>query len=67
MTCSFDLPPAVAALVRQGMELGHANDHVFSLHNSKQSGGAVGSLTGEKEREREREREEEERGGERKM
>jgi inosine/xanthosine triphosphatase len=42
---SFALPPEVQALVRSGMELGHANDKVFSEHNSKQAGGAVGSLT----------------------
>ncbi|WP_242917697.1 inosine/xanthosine triphosphatase [Pontibacter liquoris] len=42
---TFFLPPAVAGLVAQGMELGHANDKVFSRHNSKQQGGAIGSLT----------------------
>jgi inosine/xanthosine triphosphatase len=45
-TCTFDTPPLMATLVKGGMELGHANDKVFSLHNSKQHGGAVGSLTG---------------------
>lgn len=29
----------------QGIELGHANDQVFAEHNSKQKGGALGSLT----------------------
>ena len=28
-TGAFNLPPAVTALVRSGMELGHANDRVF--------------------------------------
>eukprot|EP00048_Salpingoeca_helianthica_P002928 m.62306 g.62306 ORF g.62306 m.62306 type:complete len:192 (-) comp12395_c0_seq1:82-657(-) len=45
-TCTFDTPPLMSALVAGGMELGHANDKVFSLRNSKQQGGAVGSLTG---------------------
>ena len=43
---TFALPPRVQQLVLSGMELGHANDLVFEEHNSKQSGGAVGSLTG---------------------
>lgn len=43
---SFALPPEVKRLVESGMELGHANDAVFKEHNSKQQGGAVGSLTG---------------------
>ena len=42
---SFALPPKVKQLVESGVELGHANDEVFSEHNSKQMGGAVGSLT----------------------
>ena len=44
---SFALPPEVKRLVTDGMELGHANDKVFHKDNSKQSGGAVGSLTGD--------------------
>eukprot|EP00043_Microstomoeca_roanoka_P017639 m.184928 g.184928 ORF g.184928 m.184928 type:complete len:228 (-) comp16677_c3_seq2:489-1172(-) len=44
-TGMFFLPPEVAALVKDGMELGHANDRVFAQHNSKQKGGAVGLLT----------------------
>ncbi|HLT08686.1 MAG TPA: inosine/xanthosine triphosphatase [Cyclobacteriaceae bacterium] len=44
-TASFFLPPAVAQLVNQGIELGVANDQVFQEENSKQQGGAVGSLT----------------------
>ena len=43
---SFALPPRVKQIVDSGIELGHANDQVFREHNSKQSGGAVGSLTG---------------------
>ena len=42
---SFALPPRVKQLVESGIELGHANDQVFKETNSKQSGGAVGSLT----------------------
>ncbi len=44
-TASFFLPPEVAKLVHQGMELGHADDLVFSKSNSKQQNGAVGLLT----------------------
>ncbi len=43
---SFALPPRVKELVESGVELGFANDEVFKEHNSKQQGGAVGSLTG---------------------
>ena len=42
----FPLPPEVQRLVESGLELGHANDQVFQQHNSKQAGGAIGSLTG---------------------
>lgn len=44
-TATFELPPEVAALVRQGVELGHADDQVFGRSNSKQTNGAVGLLT----------------------
>ncbi|WP_420316975.1 inosine/xanthosine triphosphatase [Ekhidna sp.] len=44
-TSTFYLPPKVRELVLQGVELGHANDQVFEEHNSKQKGGAVGSLS----------------------
>jgi inosine/xanthosine triphosphatase len=44
-TTSLQLPPAVKALVDQGMELGDANDKVFSTINSKHQGGAFGLLT----------------------
>jgi len=44
-TASFEIPPAVADLVRRGVELGHADDQVFGRTNSKQGNGAVGLLT----------------------
>jgi len=44
-TVTLPLPPAVKALVDQGMELGDANDRVFSTVNSKHQGGAFGLLT----------------------
>jgi inosine/xanthosine triphosphatase len=44
-TACFPLPPQVAALVREGRELGEADDIVFGQTNSKQQGGAVGLLT----------------------
>ncbi len=45
-TPSLPLPPEVKALVDEGLELGEANDRVFSTLNSKQGGGAFGLLTG---------------------
>lgn len=44
-TAAFALPAAVADLVREGIELGEADDRVFGHKNSKQQGGAVGILT----------------------
>mgnify|MGYP002527207021 FL=1 len=44
-TVTLPLPPAVKALVDEGMELGDANDRIFSTVNSKQKGGAFGLLT----------------------
>ncbi len=44
-TGMFLLPDEVAALVRGGMELGHADDAVFGRANSKQGDGSVGLLT----------------------
>jgi inosine/xanthosine triphosphatase len=41
----ISLPDRVAALVRGGMELGHAMDTVAGMHNVKQGPGAVGILT----------------------
>jgi len=46
-SATFDLPPALADLVRQGVELGEADDRLFGRHNSKQQNGAVGLLTGD--------------------
>ena len=45
-TGAFILPEKVANLVRQGKELGEADDIVFNRQNSKQEIGAVGLLTG---------------------
>lgn len=42
---AMPLPPAVAALVRDGVELGHAMDAVSGEHNTKHGAGAVGLLT----------------------
>lgn len=44
-TVTLPLPPAVQRLVADGLELGEANDRVFSTLNSKQGGGAFGLLT----------------------
>lgn len=44
-TASFQLPPAIADLVRSGLELGTAIDQTFDRVNSKQGSGAVGMLT----------------------
>ena len=42
---AMPLPPAVARLVRQGMELGHAMDAVSGGTDTKTNAGAVGILT----------------------
>ena len=42
---TLPLPPEVQRLVSEGLELGEANDRVFSTLNSKQGGGAFGLLT----------------------
>lgn len=42
---AMPLPPTVAALVRGGMELGHAMDAVTGSHDVKRGAGAVGILT----------------------
>ena len=44
-SATLPLPPAIKELVDKGMELGDANDRVFSTDNSKQGGGAYGLLT----------------------
>jgi inosine/xanthosine triphosphatase len=41
----FFLPENVADLVRQGVELGEADDRIFSRNNSKHGNGAIGLLT----------------------
>lgn len=43
----FFLPNILADMVRQGMELGAADDQLFLRNNSKQKNGAVGLLTGD--------------------
>jgi inosine/xanthosine triphosphatase len=45
-TGTFFLPEKVAALIREGKELGVADDIVFGKTNSKQEQGATGLLTG---------------------
>jgi inosine/xanthosine triphosphatase len=42
---SIPLPSAVAAQIRDGVELGHAMDRLIGAHNTKQGAGAVGILT----------------------
>lgn len=44
-TGRFLLPEGVARLVRDGMELGHADDQFFNRDNSKQKDGAIGILS----------------------
>ncbi len=44
-SASFLLPPKVAQLVREGIEMGTADDIVFKMTNSKQQLGASGILT----------------------
>src|SRR5438445_10436441 len=44
-TADFALPDKVVALIREGKELGEADDIVFGRSNSKQSNGSVGILT----------------------
>ena len=44
-TASFPLPPKLAELILSGMEMGHANDKVFGLTNSKHNQGMTGILT----------------------
>ena len=44
-TVCLPLPMAIKELIDAGMELGEANDQVFSTVNSKHQGGAFGLLT----------------------
>ena len=46
-TGTFYLPPKVADLIKEGKELGEADDIVFNSSNSKQKNGAIGILTGD--------------------
>ncbi len=46
-TGTFFLPPKIAVLIRQGKELGEADDIVFKRNGSKRENGAVGILTGD--------------------
>jgi inosine/xanthosine triphosphatase len=46
-TAAFYQPAEVAVLLREGVELGDADDIVFGRSNSKQAGGSVGLLTGD--------------------
>ncbi len=46
-TGTFFLPHKVAELIREGQELGDADDIVFGIKNSKRQNGAVGILTGD--------------------
>ncbi len=44
-TATFMLPEKITDLIKEGRELGEADDIVFGLDNSKQKNGAVGILT----------------------
>lgn len=44
-TAGFFLPQKIVELINQGYELGHADDIVFKLDNSKQKMGSAGLLT----------------------
>lgn len=44
-TAGFFLPPKVVDLINEGYELGHADDIIFGVDNSKQTGGSSGLLT----------------------
>jgi len=46
-TGTFYLPPQLSNLVRDGIELGDADDIVFNRSNSKQQNGAIGILSGD--------------------
>lgn len=46
-TASFEIPPAIADMVRGGIELGVADDRFFGRQNSKHNDGTVGKLTGD--------------------
>ena len=46
-TGTFFLPREIIKLLKEGKELGEADDIVFNRSNSKQENGAVGILTGD--------------------
>ena len=45
-SASLPLPPEALNALHQGEELGDVMDRMFSQHNVKQKGGAIGMLTG---------------------
>ena len=46
-TATFFLPKEVVKLIKEGKELGEADDIIFKRNNSKQGNGSVGILTGD--------------------
>lgn len=44
-SASYELPKAICDLIRQGMELGDADDLIFGVSGSKRDSGGVGLLT----------------------
>ena len=44
-SASYELPKAISDLIRQGMELGDADDLIFGVSGSKRDSGGVGLLT----------------------
>jgi inosine/xanthosine triphosphatase len=44
-TASFSLPPIIEKLIKEGKELGEADDIVFGIKNSKRKMGAIGLLS----------------------
>ncbi|SRR5258708_124328 len=46
-TGTYVLPAKIAELIKEGKELGEADDIVFGRTNSKQANGSVGILTGD--------------------
>jgi len=47
-SASYELPRSISELIRQGMELGDADDLVFDVSGSKRASGGVGLLTGDR-------------------
>ena len=45
-TSTFFLPPSIVSLVKQGKDLGQADNIVFGRTNSQQENGAIGLLSG---------------------